>query len=475
MHARTLAAATAFVLLVVTRAHADASSDAKDLFDRARELRASGDCAGALPLFHKAHEIFPTALGPLRNAAECEESTGRWASARRSWLDLKRAVMMSHDAKYNGWEADADSAAERLAPRVSHLTVDVSTGGSTDGALEVTINGEALPKTLVGTTLDRDPGKYVVRARVPGAEPVEQSTDLVTGEARTVRLVLAPHAATVAPPPPPPSEHRAMSAWTVGGVVTTSLGVVALAGMVVAIGVRQGALDTLTSECHELRVLVVSALGEGRGRSRQDRELGGHGPRRGRRGPRGRGLRDASRRRDLTRHAPRRGPPFADGRVPRGLVLMRAAAGLTALAAMLASCTFPDVTFLDASTPDSSVDAPVLGDGAGGDAGCDEDQDGYLSQACGGDDCNDHDARVHPNAADGGFVFDVPSGFPNGDWNCDGVVEKEWPFVACGLTSCQAQSFAVDTACGATAQFVSCTGTLACAAVDAGSRTQGCR
>jgi hypothetical protein len=250
MHARTLGAATAFVLLVATRAHADASSDAKDLFDRARELRAAGDCAGALPLFHKAYEIFPTALGPLRNAAECEESTGRWASARRSWLDLKRAVMTSRDAKYDGWEADASSAAERLAPRVSHLTVDVSTGGSDVGALEVTINGEALPKALVGTTLDRDPGKYVVRARVPGAVPVEQSTDLVTGEARTVRLVLAPAATNVrSPAAPAPPEHRGTSAWTLGGIVTTSLGVAALAGMGVALGVRQSALDTLTAEC----------------------------------------------------------------------------------------------------------------------------------------------------------------------------------------------------------------------------------
>jgi hypothetical protein len=155
---------------------------------------------------------------------------------------------------------------------------------------------------------------------------------------------------------------------------------------------------------------------------------------------------------------------------------MRAVLAAAALAAMVASCTFPDVTFVDASAVDSSADSPVVIDGgdASPDAACDEDQDGYLSQACGGDDCNDHDARVHPNAADGGFVFDVPDGFPNGDWNCDGKVEEEWPLVACGLTSCQAQSFAVDTSCGATAQFVSCTG-LACAAVDAGSRTQGCR
>lgn len=252
MHARSIGAVTALaVLAVAARARADAASDAKDLFDRGRELRASGDCAGALPLFHKAFEVYPSALGPLRNAAECEESTGRWASARRSWLDLKRALMLTKDAKYSGWEADTDAAAQRLASRVSHLTVDVSTGGHGNGALEVTINGEPLPLTLVGTTLDRDPGKYVVRARLGAGEPAEQSTDLVTGESRTVHLVVAP-AGQPLPPQPKVSSSSATgggSAWTIGGAVTLSLGAGALVGMGVAIAVRQDALQTLSSQC----------------------------------------------------------------------------------------------------------------------------------------------------------------------------------------------------------------------------------
>ncbi len=250
MHARSLGAVTSLaVLAVVAQARADAASDAKDLFDRGRELRASGDCAGALPLFHKAFEIYPSALGSLRNAAECEESTGRWASARRSWLDLKRALMMTHDAKYEGWEADTDAAAQRLAARVSHLTVDVSTGGHNTGGLEVTITGEPLPVTLVGTRLDRDPGKYVVRARLGSGEPAEQSTDLVTGESRAVHLVVAPAGQPLPPQPKPRETSGGVSPWTIGGAVTVSLGVVALAGMGVAIAVRQDALSTLTFQC----------------------------------------------------------------------------------------------------------------------------------------------------------------------------------------------------------------------------------
>jgi hypothetical protein len=236
---------SASVVLYASGARADAASDAKDLFERGRQLRAAGDCANALPLFHKAYEVFPSALGPLRNAAECEEATGRWASAHRSWLDLKRGLLVSHDAKYDGWEGDADSAARRLSPRIAHLRVDVSTSGKDASALEVTVNGEPLPPTLMGTTLDRDPGKYVVRARLSTGEPAEQTVDLVTGEGRVIRLVVAPPGE---PLPVQPS-NDAGSPLTPAGWITVSVGLATLVGMGVAIGVRQDALSSLTTQC----------------------------------------------------------------------------------------------------------------------------------------------------------------------------------------------------------------------------------
>ena len=233
------------LLFASTVARADPESDAKDLFGRGRQLRASGDCAGALTLFHKSHELFPAALGSLRNAAECEEAVGRWATARRSWLDLKRAAMLSNDARYAGWDAEADAAAQRLASRVSHLTVDVSTGGHDAVGLEVTVNGEALRPALVGTVLDRDPGQYVVRAHVGAGATAEQKVDLVTGESR-VDAARRRAAGGAAPPQPKDSSG---SSWTPAGWVTVSVGLAALVGMGVAIGVRQDALGTLSAQC----------------------------------------------------------------------------------------------------------------------------------------------------------------------------------------------------------------------------------
>lgn len=238
-------------------AYADPASDAKDLFDRARDLRKGGDCAGALGLFHKAYEIYPSALGPLRNAAECEEATGKWASARRTWMELKRAVMLTKNENYAGWDNDADAAAKRLAGRVSHLVIDVSTGGHDAGALDVTVNGEPLERTLVGTQLDRDPGKYVVRARLGDGAPAEQTVDLVTGESHTVRLLVAPQGQ---PLPPQPKQDDGTSAWVPVGWVTLSLGLGALAGMGVAIGVRQDALNALGAQCDYAHVTCSPSL-----------------------------------------------------------------------------------------------------------------------------------------------------------------------------------------------------------------------
>src|SRR5579872_5553668 len=84
-------------------ARADAPSDARDLFDRARKIRGEGDCASAVALFREAYAVYPPGLGSLRNVAECEQALGHFALARRAWLDLGRAASTSTERKYEGW------------------------------------------------------------------------------------------------------------------------------------------------------------------------------------------------------------------------------------------------------------------------------------------------------------------------------------------------------------------------------------
>jgi hypothetical protein len=157
------------------------------------------------------------------------------------------------------------------------------------------------------------------------------------------------------------------------------------------------------------------------------------------------------------------------------------------------ACSFPTVTYGNA---DSSVGLDATVD-ASGDADapadvveeppppdfpdanpdvynpCDVDQDGFKAIGCdGGKDCNDHDKRVFPGQD---FVTDVPSGPPNGDWNCLNGVEYQYPKVACSL-GCAGEGFAADVACGQTGNYVKCNGVVAlCGTTSMGTRVQGCR
>jgi PEGA domain len=233
-------------------ARADAESDAKDLFARARDLRGKNDCAGAVPLFRKAYKVYPNGLGSLRNAAECEEQLGHYASSKRAWLDIKRALItMSQDPKYDGWDKDAQDAATRLQPKVATVFVDVivkSPAGegpaNEKSGVEVFVNGENLGTSLVGTPLERDPGNYRVRVQAQYAEPVEQEVALVAGDSKhmTLRLVQTP-------PAKPAEEIDTGKGKRTAGFVLIGVGGAALIGGFITLALRGSALSDFKGEC----------------------------------------------------------------------------------------------------------------------------------------------------------------------------------------------------------------------------------
>jgi hypothetical protein len=251
-------------------AHADPVSDAKDLFTRGRELRAKGDCAGAVPLFRKAVDLYPAGLGGVRNLAECEEQLGHYASARRAWLDLKRALLTTEDKKYEGWSQDAEAAAARLAPKLATLTVDVAYA-TPDGqaalskGVTVTLDGEMLAPALIGTPLERDPGHHVVRVagdRVQ--EPQQQAVDLVAGDSKhlALRVVVSPPPTSLPELSQPsndtgpalhPAEGQAQentgSARKTVAWIAIGVGAASLVGAGVSLGLRQSALSDAQSVC----------------------------------------------------------------------------------------------------------------------------------------------------------------------------------------------------------------------------------
>ncbi len=243
-------------------AHADPEGDAKDLFARGREFRQRGDCVSAAPLFRRAYDVFPKGLGTLRNLAECEEQNGRFASAKRSWLDLKRGLVTYPDPKYAGWDADADGASQRLTPKVAHLTIEIPIAQG-DPTPIILVNDEILAPTLVGTPLDRDPGTYRIRVTFPGEDPREEKVDLAPGDSRRVAIrrggkMIAEGAkepaamtptkpASTMPPVEPTRDKQSWmvpAGWTLVGVGGASL----VAGLISAL-VRGAALSDLEEKC----------------------------------------------------------------------------------------------------------------------------------------------------------------------------------------------------------------------------------
>jgi hypothetical protein len=192
----------------------------------------------------------------LRNLAQCEEALGHWASARRAWLDLKRGLIVQRDAKYAGWDREAETSSTRLAPKVATLTVDiVSRSNKGEGPLdpsskvEVLLNGEALDRSLVGTEVDRDPGTYRIRLQGDDvATPVEQQVDLVAGDAKRLLFrvnLREPLAATAVPPHVEDGGHGMRTA----GYILLGVGGVSVVASVVSLAVRQTALGDLSSQC----------------------------------------------------------------------------------------------------------------------------------------------------------------------------------------------------------------------------------
>jgi len=253
--------ASAFVA-TASPAWADAESDAKDLFQRGRELRNKGDCAAASPLFYKAWRTYPQGLGNLRNYAECEEQLGHFASSRRAWLDIKRTLLTAPDeAKYGGWDKDAEDAAARLKPKVATVIVDVTVktpdheGPANDkSGVELLINGEPVAANLIGTPLERDPGVYTVRLQAPDAQPVEQGVSLAAGDNKrmSLRIVRTPKAGGnsngAIDNGYPPDEGQGSGQKTIGWI-SVGVGAAALIGSGVTFLLRGSAKDDLVAAC----------------------------------------------------------------------------------------------------------------------------------------------------------------------------------------------------------------------------------
>jgi hypothetical protein len=254
---RCAVAAFAASLALAVAARADPPSQATDLFAQGRKLRLQGECPAAEAIFRRALEVYPAGLGSLRNIAECEEATGRYASARKTWLDLKRSLSENANPRYSGWQQDADEATDRLRAKVSNLLVDLRSGGSPGtptSSADVAVNGEPIDPSRLGAPIESDPGHYVVRVVAADGHILEQRVDLTAGQ--SVRLSFNIESPTERPPPATPPAP-AVTHWnpSTTGWVAIGIGSASLVGAGVSFAFYLSAHDTLERRCPDYQTM----------------------------------------------------------------------------------------------------------------------------------------------------------------------------------------------------------------------------
>lgn len=186
-------------------AQADASTKAaaESLFDQGRELMAKGDFKAACGLLERSQQIDP-AVGTLLYLGECYERSGRNASA---WATFREAASAARAAGQFDRARTGEERAQRLAPGLSKLTIEVSEAARAVPGLVVLRDGQAVSTAVWNVPVAVDPGEYRVEASAPGYQTWSDTVKVADKAARASVVIPAltpqsPSAAGTAEAPP---------------------------------------------------------------------------------------------------------------------------------------------------------------------------------------------------------------------------------------------------------------------------------
>jgi hypothetical protein len=225
------------LLLGSTTAHAQPSAAQKEtargLMAEGRELREKGDLDGALKRFSAADSIMNVPTTGFEVAAT-QAQLGQLVEARETLRRVLSIAQSPDDPEpFNEARGRARTLDQQLLARIGTLRFDVSGVGPAD-ALEVSVDGEVVPKAALSLPFRVNPGHHAVVARSAGRE-LKREVDAVEARAVAVELAFASQATPAsavaagshdepAPAPPPvaaaPSASKGLPplAYVGGGV-----------------------------------------------------------------------------------------------------------------------------------------------------------------------------------------------------------------------------------------------------------------
>jgi hypothetical protein len=235
---------------------------ATDLFDRGVKLMADGKCLDgpvdapkcieALDAFRRAYQIYPAALGALRNAAYCEKGLGMVASASRDFREVARKAPLDPKPERQAWAEYARKEADELAPRIPRLEVRVP---DAPAGTKVLLDGAPLAEAAWGTRLDVDPGDHSVHAEAPGRVTFEVRVAVAEKESKQVTVVLDVDA-TAAPPTVTRSGGSRTAPLVVSGI--------GLVGVGVGLGLGYASLKKRDDACGGTKLCDPQGLDDGK-------------------------------------------------------------------------------------------------------------------------------------------------------------------------------------------------------------------
>jgi len=157
---------------------AGARSAATELFDAAERLETAGNFADACPKYQESYRLDPQ-LGALLHLSDCFEKNKQIASAYSSWREAAELGAQRGDDRANL----AKEHAATLEPRVSRLTVNVSSGARLAG-LKVTSDGLLIAESTFGIAIPVDGGEHLIEATAPGRQTWRQRVNVAAERAK---------------------------------------------------------------------------------------------------------------------------------------------------------------------------------------------------------------------------------------------------------------------------------------------------
>jgi len=203
---------------------------AESLFQEGKDLLQAKRYSEACPKLEESQRLDP-ATGTLIALAACHEALGKTASA---WSKFTEAAAASAKEERADRVAFASERAAALAPRLSHVKVQVSSTTAALPGVELTCDGVAFRAALWGTWVPVDPGWHTIEASAP-RHRAERLRFLVS-EQRDAKLLSVPALKALEPGglragagEPHASQEKGRpqrtAGWAVGAVGAASLGV----------------------------------------------------------------------------------------------------------------------------------------------------------------------------------------------------------------------------------------------------------